>query len=144
MQIEEKEKKSDEMIRCVECRKEYSLAYIEEIEASKCPGCGTESLPLAVSQDTTIKINWHELRILAIWAKNWQDYQLNKPKESEPEGKKTIVVDRILVELEKQRPEGAASLSILGELKELADTFNTKVTMIDANGGTVIEKKTVH
>lgn len=143
MQTEEKQKQ-DEILRCVECRKEYSLAFIEETQATKCPGCGTKSLPMSAKQDIQVKINWHELRILCIWAKNWQDYTVNKPNENEPDKTSTQVVDIITKELEKQRPEGAAPLSILGELQEVANTFNTDVTMIDANGETTIKKTTLH
>lgn len=140
MQIEEKNKKC-ETLRCLECRKEFSLAFIEETNATVCPGCGTPTLPLNTNQDVNIKINWHELRILTIWAQNFQDQVLNKDPEQTP----IKCIEFIVQELEKQKPKDFPALSIMGELQDVADAFNTKVTLISADGKeTVVEKKTIH
>lgn len=136
----EKEEKKDSILRCVDCRKEFALSYIEEIDAKKCPSCGTSALPMDAANDIQVKINWHELRILCIWAKNWQEFRINKDADTNNEPR-TITIDMIISELEKQRPENAAPLTILGELKQIAEMYNTEVSLIDINGETIIPKK---
>ena len=50
--------------RCVICDHEVDSTC----RLRACPKCGTTSIPCDSSLDVTVKINWHELRILAIWA----------------------------------------------------------------------------
>jgi DNA-directed RNA polymerase subunit RPC12/RpoP len=52
---------------CTECGLE-----IESFEGlNECPECGTRGVPCSRSQDVEVKINWHELRILVMWAERW-------------------------------------------------------------------------
>ena len=60
----------EKTIRCVICGKEFSDDELPE-STCECPNCGTKSLPCLIVDDVNIKINWHELRILTIWAENW-------------------------------------------------------------------------
>lgn len=55
--------------RCVDCRGEFTEAQI--LNSMACPSCGSQGIPMSPSKDVTIKINWHELRILCIWAEQW-------------------------------------------------------------------------
>ena len=87
-------------VRCVACRAEFSD---EEVKgASCCPACADTGVPCAISQDTTIKINWHALRILTIWASNYAT-------KIEPRAQRSL--QSIIDQLELQRPEGAAPLT---------------------------------
>jgi hypothetical protein len=63
----------------------------------------------------TLKINWHELRILTIWADNWAR------EKCPPHSQRTLA--SILKNLESQRPtEGRfAPLTVLGEIREIQD-----------------------
>ena len=52
---------------CTCCRLDIkSFAGLE-----KCPKCGTETVPCSYKNEVNIKINWHELRILTVYAENW-------------------------------------------------------------------------
>lgn len=55
--------------RCIHCRSEFTDKEIQI--ASECPACGTKSIPCLISEDVSIKINWHELRVLTMWAEKW-------------------------------------------------------------------------
>jgi len=69
---------------------------------------------MAIAQDMSIKINWHELRILTIWADNYA--RLHK------ESTMPQTVAAIVKQLELQRPDGTyGPLTIMGELQELAN-----------------------
>ena len=37
----------------------------------RCPACGTTGLPCASGDQVSVSVNWHELRILVMWAENW-------------------------------------------------------------------------
>lgn len=38
---------------------------------SACPNCGSKDLPCLSSMQVQISVNWHELRMLCIWAERW-------------------------------------------------------------------------
>jgi hypothetical protein len=99
--------------RCTDCATEFTDEQVKG--ATCCPACGTKGLPCSISQDTTININWHELRILTIWATNWAE---NKCDEG---GKKTL--RSIIQRLQSQRKEGWTALTILDEIKELPEAL---------------------
>lgn len=96
-------------IRCIVCRSEFSPE--ELVNATGCPTCGTLSLPSYISQDHTVKINWHELRILTIWADNWARHM------GDPQSEKLI--SAIVQGLEAQKPDGWPALTVVGELEQL-------------------------
>lgn len=58
-----------EITRCMACRSEFTSEQIKG--ATACPKCGSRSVPLTSKEDVSIEINWHELRILVIWAENY-------------------------------------------------------------------------
>lgn len=37
-----------------------------------CPACGTQSIPCSDDNQVTISVNLQELRVLVMWAENWQ------------------------------------------------------------------------
>src|SRR5689334_22184758 len=61
--------KGEKTTRCTLCAAEFTEQELENVKA--CPSCGTEGIPCDIADDVTIKINWHELRILGIWASFW-------------------------------------------------------------------------
>ena len=65
---------------------------------------------MAISQDTTIQINWHELRILTNWASNWA------AEKCDESARKTVA--SVIKRLEAQRKEDWPALTLLGEIKE--------------------------
>jgi hypothetical protein len=70
---------------------------------------------MAISQDTTIEINWHELRILTIWASNWAAEKCDESARK--------AVANVIKRLETQRKEDWPALTLLGEIKELPETL---------------------
>lgn len=111
--------------RCTMCAAEFSDEELKGAEA--CPRCGSTSIPCDVNEDVTIKVNWHELRILGIWASNWA---LEKCSESS-----TVVLSAILDRLEKQFPD-KTPLSLAREIKKLQEEFPT-ISLIQ-NGDVVV------
>lgn len=120
-------------VRCVKCRSEFSNAELEEAVAKGsqgCPACGDTGVPMSIEQDMTIKINWHELRILTIWADNYARQHKEDPGMVE-------TVAAIVKPLEMQRPSGDfAPLTIMGELQELANApfIAGDIDMVEPDG----------
>jgi len=102
-------------IRCTACSAEFSD---EEIAGcSACPTCSNPGIPCAIDQDVTVNINWHELRILGMWASFWAD---TKAFDNERGQHSRRTLKAILARLQAQHPDKAA-LSLSGEVKQLAN-----------------------
>jgi len=103
---------------CTHCR-----IRIEDFEGlSKCPNCGTSSIPCADTDQIDININWHELHLLCCWAERWGQH-------IESAGS----VYSIAQALEEQFPD-RGPLTFAGEVNELKKTFpGTKLTDADGN-----------
>lgn len=103
--------------RCTICSAEFTDAEIEE--ATCCPTCGTTGIPCAIEDDVTLKINWHELRILTIWADNYaREHTL-------PSSRATLT--GILQRLQAQYPD-KPPLTLMGEIEQLvAEGYNVEV-----------------
>lgn len=98
---------SDDGGFCTECGHK-----VESFEGLKgCPACGTDSVPCVNKQRVTVSINWHELRILAIWAENYQ--------RSQRLGRTVYAIAK---RLEAQHPSLGA-LTLAREIGELAKAF---------------------
>lgn len=98
--------------RCTDCRSEFTDAEIEG--ANACPSCGSKGVPMSISQDVTIRINWHELRILTIWSENWARHIAKDGGDQHWKALRSI-----LRELDAQRPEGFPALTLADEVGEL-------------------------
>ena len=59
-------------VRCLKCRKEFDETEIEG--AKECPNCHDRGVPMDVANDVMVKINWHELRMLCLWAERWAQH----------------------------------------------------------------------
>ena len=103
--------------RCVICGFEpESLAGV-----MACPQCGTKSVPCDPKNDIEVRINWHELAILVMWAERWADHI----KEGSPDCPK--VVYAIAQRLQAQFPE-RSSLTLSGQFQEIKAKFpGTKI-----------------
>ncbi len=102
-------------IRCTDCGAEFVQHELATRGEMECPSCGTASVPCAIAEDIDIRINWHELRILTIWATNWAD------DRCDDQSRRTL--QSILRRLDKFRPEGCAALTIVAEVKELQEHY---------------------
>lgn len=116
--------------RCTSCEAEFTDAETEG--ALGCPSCGTQSVPCSIARDVTLNINWHELRILTIWADNWAG------AHCDVSGKKSLAT--IIKRLEAQRPEGYPALTFLGECRELQDE-GVDLSVETASGKVILPKR---
>lgn len=104
-------------IRCTECRHEFAD---EEATGASCPNCGTEGVPMAIADDVTIRINWHELRILCMWASNFASTFTG------PAARAQKALASIIRCIKSQHPE-MPGLTLADDLQEVADHFNSTV-----------------
>ena len=112
----------EHVARCVTCRTEYTELEFQTLK-SGCSMCGSRGVMCDPRSDVTIKINPHELRILTIWASNWI-----KGKEAGAEK----ALEGILLNLRNQLP--GIPLTLLDEMKGIADTLKLKVELVDHQG----------
>lgn len=107
--------------RCTDCYSEFTEEQLEG--TSSCPTCNTKSLPMKISQDTIVSLNWHELRILTMWATWYAEEKL----KSEP-GYHTLKA--IIKRLKRQgRPEWPG-LTFADEIEDLRNETGLKVDYI--------------
>lgn len=126
----------EKSIRCTVCAAEFTE---EEITgATSCPSCGTKGVPCSIEQDLDLRINWHELRILCIWASNYAQSLGDEHKLS---------LNAIIGRLEPQRKEGWPALTLLGEIRELSEQLEkegydcTDVDLYDEQGNKIMPPK---
>lgn len=111
-------KDETKIARCVQCAGEFS--EIEMEGATACPGCGTKAIPCTIKEDVTVEINWHELRILTIWAENWaRKIQNDDPKNDGS----LLTIMSIAGRLQRQHPEKTA-LTLFSEIRNLRKDYN--------------------
>lgn len=125
---------AEKTTRCTDCASEFTDA--ELMAASACPVCGCAGVPCSISEDVTIKINWHELRILGIWASNWAAEKCDKS------GQRTAKLILARLEAQKTRPD-MAPLTLMGELQQIAESGLCSGVEVHRADGTVekVEKK---
>lgn len=101
--------------RCTTCASEFTDAEI--VTAKCCPSCGSTGTPCSISQDIDLKINWHELRLLCIWASNWAtqaDLDAGSIKSL------NSIIQRLLAQ---RKDERWSPLTLFGELVELPEAL---------------------
>ncbi len=83
--------------------------------ASCCPVCETKGVPCDPKLDVKVEINWHELRILGMWASNYE----SSIEDAEPGS----VTHCILKRLENQFRD-LPPLTLGGEVSQLRRSLN--------------------
>lgn len=89
-----------------------------------CPQCGSKGLPCDDADQVTVSVNWHELRVLCVWAERWA---IEKVEPSNSGGRGTVyaIADRIRA----QHPS-RGSLTLSGDINELRDAgFDVKTNI---------------
>ena len=94
---------------CTECG--YRVEAFDGLNT--CPACGTSGLPCADDNQVDVSINWHELRILCIWAENWQ-------RSHAPEARTIFAIAK---RLHAQHPY-RTPLTLAMELGQVAERFS--------------------
>lgn len=119
------DKDTEKYQRCTTCAAEFTELEIEN--ASCCPACGDKGVPCLISDDVTVKINWHELRILGIWAENWaRKIQKENPETSSGS---MLTVLSIVGRLQNQHPD-KPKLTLFSEIREAKEHFEKKGSKI--------------
>ena len=82
-----------------------------------CPNCKTQGFPCSFSEDVSITINWHELRLLTIWAERW-GMEIVKSKDA-------AIVLSIVSRINAKYPEKAEQTPLLlsAELAQIKQEF---------------------
>ena len=93
---------------CTACGKRFTSRELVAVHA--CPACGSKGVPCATSEDVQVFINWHELRILGIWATNWA------ARFDETMSDSKLTLQGILGRLERQYPDNPP-LTLFAELQ---------------------------
>lgn len=95
-----------------------------------CPECGAKGIPADLEKDTvTVKITWHELRVLTIWAERWAS--TDQAKSATTDMLKTVygIADRLQAQ-HMERP-GLTFRSELAELSASGISFEQNVIRED-------------
>lgn len=98
-------------LRCTACGFEVTKGASRDLRA--CPRCGDTSAPMAIADDVEIKVNWHELRVLGIWAEQWA---------SRLDGNEQRIVNVICGRIHAQHPE-KAPLTMSSEIGQVRQEF---------------------
>lgn len=113
-------KDGPEQFLCLRC----STWIIPSVEPMfGCPNCGESKGTPASSKDyVDVRVTWHELRLLVIWAENWA----NKHKDSPGSESMPRVVYGIADRLMSQHLDQKTGLTLSSEIAELRAAFGPK------------------
>lgn len=92
-------KKHDQ--RCPVCLSEFNSQEMRQAGFKSCPVCKTTLQPLTISHDGYIRINWQDMRVLAIYARRWSmGFDLTK------KGNRDAIqaLENIIANLSKYKP----------------------------------------
>lgn len=102
---------------CTMCGARFTHAEVDGAQA--CPKCGDAGLPCDPNLDSIVQVNWHELRILGIWAENWaQHCQRTMPNEK---GNARVEVIHAITRRIERQFEGRVPLTLSGEIMQIKD-----------------------
>lgn len=119
----------DTTLRCRMCSSEFTDEQVEE--ATCCPGCRSEQLPVRIAHDVNVTMNWSDLRILTTWAANFIE-------KYGDEGTHEMMA-YLKRQIQPLRPEGALPLTLVEEFQELQDAGHD-VELIQ-NGNVVVPRR---
>ena len=101
----------EKIARCLICNEEFTGKELKDFD--RCPKCGNTGIPCSPKEDVIIKINWHELRILVIWAENWAN-KIDKDCATKP----AVTIVCIARRVQNQYPD-KTPLTLTGEIQQL-------------------------
>jgi len=135
--LDEGEKRmTEEIFMCTTCGFKISQKEAEEKELGGCPNCNATGVPCTNLNDIELKINWHELACLVMWAERWAISSQERSEKTEDVMMKSQpfvqVVYGIADRIAQQYPERQerSPLTLMGQLSELRD-------YIEKEGGTM-------
>lgn len=118
-------------ILCVKCRTTFSEEECVGIKA--CPSCGSKGQPANLNNQHSITLTDHEMRILFMWAQNFQRQHENLKGTIE-------AIARSLREKDPTLPW----LLILEEVQDLSNKLGLTVEVIQDDATTEIKSETKH
>ena len=113
----------DKTVLCVRCRTTFSDEEIEKAQATCCLNCGSNSVPADLRKQHTITLTDHELRIIFIWADNWEHH-------FNPDNAGTI---KAIIEFLRKAQPDLPALTIMEEVKNLAKATGLNVEIMDGS-----------
>lgn len=83
---------------------------------TSCPNCGSRGVPASSEDTVEVKVTWHELRVLVIWAKQWA----NRNKSEHDDMSRVVygIADRLY-----QQHLARPPLTLAGEITDLKEKF---------------------
>ena len=96
----------------------HEIASFDGLRA--CPACGSTAVPCSWADQVDISVNWHELRILVMWAEMWA-------RTGGMEVGHRRLVGRIARTLRAQHPD-RSPLTLAGEVGDLAKEYRVETT----------------
>ena len=121
-----------ETIWCTLCGARFTNAEIDGYYV--CPKCENPGVPCDTNEDVSVRVNWHELRVLGIWAENYASHCDSKDSTANL----ARVVHAITRRLQQQFPKWPA-LTLSGEIAELKSDPSLGASNIETHG--VAERK---
>lgn len=110
---------------CVRCRNITTGTHEEIVKLTCCPECGSLGSPADLDNTITPTITVHELRILTIWASNWEN-QMRRTGQAVEDRSAIAGICSGLAQYTD------APLLLSQEIADLRATFGN-VTVIDAD-----------
>lgn len=83
-------------LKCICCSAEFDEDDPRLESAPACPACQSQNTPCLVSEEVQVRLNWLELRILAVWSR--------AAIQASPHEHLKIAISAILDRLEAQKP----------------------------------------
>lgn len=130
---------SEAYILCLRCRAVHTDEQVEG--ASACPSCGDKGLPGDTRKKSTLTLTHHEWRVLFMWAMNWATDVC--AKSDRPGIDSTALMEALVREAKRQAPE-LPSLTLMGDVQDVANAFGTKAEVHTAAGVTEVKPETKH
>lgn len=96
-----------------------------------CPNCGSTGKPCGYENQVQVSINWHELRLLCIWAERWACQH----GEKDPSMPATVYAIAGRLQEQHENMTAQAPLTLNGEFARLKDAgFRVRTNMPEARG----------
>lgn len=109
--------------RCPVCLCEWNEAVLTKAGIKQCPNCKTIIAPMNISEDGYIRINWQDMRVLAVYAKRWSS-MFDLSNKGNRDAIQALV--HILYKIEGFRPKTAKPLTPIEDDIVIAKIKNQK------------------
>lgn len=110
-------------VRCCVCLSEFALIELQKAKLKECPVCKTRIPLIKVKHDMDVRVNWQDIRMLAIYAQRWAaGFDQDGDKHA------LFALQNILTKLAKYKPADGAPFEdeYAESLKEQAKPIGVK------------------